>query len=1823
TNEKYVESASESGAERGGGGKGKHPWFFLQAVKWTLGPLNMTPPNLAEHPALIFSAKDWGLPTPGSDPSYQFLVPNGLSLPASLVALRQDFLRGGGTGGRNRQPPHPPERERICTVHVNRAYGVVPEAHDKHFNYLDVVLTTDGGGAYNAEQPVPTGDGEAEAYDGGGVHQRRNVPLVEAGRSDDSCGVLNIWRSKGDCRSIRFDSLESSRAEPIMTSRNVRSGKKTYMITFADQYICLPLRLALRYRDNGESIYHDSTNDGLLPHGHSKFADRAVGPAGNETNWCESTQIRTYSRVSGRHPGCLRKLMGVLPLLRRKLPRDPGAAKIRTFWLEREVFFNQHSLNRRARNWGNSLFGRGGIYRYINRRADACEWLPNHYELAEVPAGENSPRRNHWTAHGRTAGVPTRGPSGWSRRPSVECPELPPIRERSASTVRDLKNVSYPSSDATGALVAHSLEMTHGALGTHRQYQLWQDEPTTVFTSSYGAAPGRFADTFENELNEPDDTGHKGEPPGVNAFATLGLYEPPFGTAEQGVENGFAKTCSCSVGTLQSSHSSRTGRRMKGPSPRRNHRVESPNNHNVTRGQPCSTLLAYILRAPTRAPLNSDGGSTGETPTIQPHIYKSLSHEHSRGNDGLSMPAHGSSYQFFGSPARNTGLAHGGMSGTGSTATNSYGVVTFPGVNRRGKLELARGGWLHIRARVIDGTLGHRSNDLPREGSSLLSPMLGQSRAESGASGIHDETVYRLYRIEESLGPGGNGAAGKESPGGPGTTNYLSFHPPRVSRPFEGVEGFTKPWWGSAIGIYELLRARAPQFLTHKWGYSSEATLEALSNISPQRSKFRRTDTRRWVRFPFGQPSYESAFGRPLGNDSNSEYLAMGALLLILPVLIGKGLAYIELWVRLGVTRYWPYPLQKHGLGGSTPRGSGKHRGREQQKSFTSLVADPVADIEHCVSIGGYYLLLHGGITSGWLYNDTGFDIYPPLKLLQIQFVVTDENNNRHELGGIYDHALSNKCYGYRAPQRHGPHHYLRCLAKGYNRDMPKHMLHHSDSGTEVSSALWQRMTPLDETSGVPSATPQSGFSPSKGILLIGPSGMGRSYLMNDLAADSDAPLVPISSSSLYETEYYIAINDGKTNEMELPATSSCRLIILGGLVERISPRVVWIQDTHKFGFLSPEGPTGEDDVARVGTAWKNKEMDEEEERGGGEEEKKEKEEVEGKKRREIEPPTFPLPALLILLTGPANRTKSMLVIGSTHAPGETDPSFICSNRPDRLVNARALSTPRRQNQFPIIPRSRRFDLADDNKFLPRRDAPRYKTLCSCARDLGSLANEVLPVKTYQSSIHYGNAISSVLLGQAIHDYNICLNAAAPHSDHTSRVGKAVARGTVVGSPSVGSLYAGIPENPTSGRQFSCMSEWYESPIVETTFGESTVPSLALGCLAGSAVHSWVALENRQYDSVLLAGSTILNYVPARADLAGSIAAECQWSDESQFPYDDLRFAYPARAAAEGPMWEAAISASPHPLMIGEDKCRRTKYTTARTQTKYSASGKPYSWADTAVFTPAGRTPTDFLCTSDAKDPNDLDYDLVLLFRRLSASFTRRHPGAVPQVSKYRQQMEKVPFTDRFPVPGVGCDGAKYRSPGEPASFTGKRFMREPSSPPADCKVMPSHMEPHMNMDKAGPMLRGTGADGAGDGKMTGGDTNEQLTGTPLEYSNLITSDEAPDKSIAKRPYSWSGRLALRGRRSITKELGAWPQFNRSPLFYPSFLDEGWSIPGLPHMGARSESPSQRQIWSGAGPLPDDAPTRRIISESHKYLMKGLSANVALLSKVIGILVGR
>nr|YP_009589667.1 hypothetical chloroplast RF21 [Selaginella remotifolia]QBL76250.1 hypothetical chloroplast RF21 [Selaginella remotifolia] len=1471
---------------------------------------------------------------------------------------------------------------------------------------------------------------------------------------------------------------------------------------------------------------------------------------------------------------------------------------------------NQHPCkrwtNRGTRSWVNRFRPRRNADEYADRGLAQYKRPAIHNEGR---VGSPNPKEPS-AVQGRAARAHTDMiPSGWPGEFNMRYLGLNSIRvfnfirERFALSVRAFKNAaSCPGATSSASFIRP--KRTRGAPQAAdrggNEYERWNGRVESPSPGSR-TTTNRFTTNPFGGGGEPCCTEHhaaRHSPVVVSArgAAACGLLYKWLGRAERlGVGEDASRDCSnYGANTPSSLYPFRTS---LGGVYWLHDRHTGTTRGETQRGQP-------IEVSPASNPCDSAVGDTGKVvATGRSHTCRGIPRGHSGGHDQPSFePARDLHYFVFNPPTQRgysrVRLEVGTVVGP---PAGSY-VVKKSMRGLRGKLQFAYSR-SRFRGAGFAGAAEERRRSYFTGGNPSppgSNPRSGQSRMDKELETPNTETKKRpprrISRSMELRSHRGTADGDRSRVGYPRTRGdgiRLAAHT-RRTEPEGGICSFVVR---SASAIYTLCwRGGPPRVLTtprrqqyNKVGCDDVVPPEAPSSLSPLLGGAgRRTATGttyiRKIRIALDRLQYEPKFEWLFGNSSDNGYLIIaGALLsistLVVPVVAG-GSDCIDLWIRSGLIRYWIYHLRNYRLGRVLRRANRYRSVAAGRWSITSLTTN----IKHYMRNGGFYLLNGARV---WPGSNGVLDIYSPSKLLiQSQFAVTSENNSQHELGSLHNPFFSN---GYDRHTARGQGSGYLCHLVGSHWGMPKdYILSNSSSKTWLSSALWQVITPLDGAPEPPVAL-QSGFSPGGGVLLVGSSETGRSYLLNDLAADLDDPLISISMSDLCGTERYIVINGtGVINDTKLLALNPCRPMTWGRLLEGMSSRVTWIRDMHELDFEREEELFGQVEI-EIGTESSTR-------------------------------------SPLILLDGLANRaTRSMIVFGSTHTPGELDPSPICPDRLGRFINARMLSTVRRQEQFPVILRGGEgYDSAGDAS-VAGLNAFGYRVL-RYSRDLATLTDGVYlsGLCSHSSSLRGNAAVGSILLGQAIDEHDVCLDNVTSYPDHVSRAGKALVRSTTLGlppSPFSRDGKAEGPATPYGRRHSSYIYEWYEPYFAGKVVGESTTLSRASGRSARSVANFWwVAKNPTRYDSIYSARSTERDFAAARATLAGNNVRECQWPEThgSEFMDDDPRRA-PRHSA--GGMCLTAREWIPAPLrMPGFRKYITTmEETAARFHAK--GPGTPHDDESEAVPATVEKVPGLARALNNSEYAHDASRHPVLFCA--SDSISSRLPMGI---GASRYQPEKA-FTDGsptgIPVSSTGRSETEQHQWifGGPMLLMGKRFVWDPwplvgyrrfaGLPRPDFFVGKVVFTPEVGADIESKIVFCGAASKLKAARREGNSRLYAATGNSFFANNGPGSWGEPAGAQQDAGIAWTdGRF------------GAPPgTFGYTHLFYPMYMSQAWWVAMEPPAGVDRELPSRPQERIGGGSvLASGTPIHSIVTESHRYLSKEFSAEAALFHKVMGIL---
>nr|YP_009243520.1 ycf2 [Pinus armandii]AJT70433.1 ycf2 [Pinus armandii]UDN39188.1 Ycf2 [Pinus armandii]UDN39262.1 Ycf2 [Pinus armandii] len=482
-----------------------------------------------------------------------------------------------------------------------------------------------------------------------------------------------------------------------------------------------------------------------------------------------------------------------------------------------------------------------------------------------------------------------------------------------------------------------------------------------------------------------------------------------------------------------------------------------------------------------------------------------------------------------------------------------------------------------------------------------------------------------------------------------------------------------------------------------------------------------------------------------------------------------------------------------------------------------------------------------------------------------VQFLMTEKNLSQFESNMTVSHIFLKKEFGDQITGQPGLIH-LRYLAHTYQKGLMNYELNpFCLAENRIFLAFYQKITSSQILCQPNPKMPfsfHSGSLFSKGILLIGPMGTGRSYLIKSLAADSYVPLIRISLKKLLYGKFLYYPDPGRipTEFNTFWRDTIDHFHITFELAKRMSPCIIWIPNIHELNV--------NDTITHLfGLGFTD---------------------------------SF-LGLLLNYISrgGEKDSIRNILFIASTHIPQRVDPALIAPNRLDSSINIRMLVIPQRQREFPILLCSKGLY---SEKEVSCPDEFGSITIDSDARDLAALANEALITSiTRKKSVIDTNTIRYAIYSQICHLQSMDNQVGSGQNDERLiyKVGKAVIQNT---------LRRNSPMNPLSTKKelwkkrFCYLSEWYLEPsIAETTMKELTILPHILGCLAGSAARDSWSISERNRENWIPLDKFAEHDLDLASSLLESILVEFPFSrlgicrgksdkDQSKFDKDQITF---------------------------------------------------------------------------------------------------------------------------------------------------------------------------------------------------------------------------------------------------------------------------------------------------------------------------------------------
>nr|AYP33516.1 hypothetical chloroplast RF21 [Heliconia acuminata] len=456
-----------------------------------------------------------------------------------------------------------------------------------------------------------------------------------------------------------------------------------------------------------------------------------------------------------------------------------------------------------------------------------------------------------------------------------------------------------------------------------------------------------------------------------------------------------------------------------------------------------------------------------------------------------------------------------------------------------------------------------------------------------------------------------------------------------------------------------------------------------------------------------------------------------------------------------------------------------------------------------------------------WVANSDSIDDEEREFLVQFSTLTTEKRIDQILLSLTHSDHLSKNDSGYQMIEQPGSI-YLRYLVDIHNhKKYPMNYEFNRSCLAErrIFLAHYQTITYSQTSCGANSFHfPSHGkpfslrlaLSPSRGILVIGSIGIGRSYLVKYLATNSYVPFITVFPNKFLDDKpkgYLIDdididdsddidIDDSDdidddldtelltmTNALTMymtPKIDRFDITLQFELAKAMSPCIIWIPNIHDLY-------VNESNYLSLGL-------------------------LENYLSRDCE----------------RCSTRNILVIASTHIPQKVDPALIAPNKLNTCIKIRRLLIPQQRKHFFILSYTRGFHL---EKKMFHTNGFGSITVGSNARDLVALINEALSISiTQKKSIIETNTIRSALHRQTW-DLRSQVRSVQDHGILFYQIGRAVAQNV---------LLSNCPIDPISiyMKKKSCkegdsyLYKWYFE--LGTSMKKLTILLYLLSCSAGS-----------------------------------------------------------------------------------------------------------------------------------------------------------------------------------------------------------------------------------------------------------------------------------------------------------------------------------------------------------------------------------------------------
>nr|YP_010150490.1 Ycf2 [Angelica cartilaginomarginata]QQV72331.1 Ycf2 [Angelica cartilaginomarginata] len=447
-----------------------------------------------------------------------------------------------------------------------------------------------------------------------------------------------------------------------------------------------------------------------------------------------------------------------------------------------------------------------------------------------------------------------------------------------------------------------------------------------------------------------------------------------------------------------------------------------------------------------------------------------------------------------------------------------------------------------------------------------------------------------------------------------------------------------------------------------------------------------------------------------------------------------------------------------------------------------------------------------------WVANSDSIDDEEREFLVQFSTLTTEKRIDQILLSLTHSDHLSKNDSGYQMIEQPGAI-YLRYLVDIHKKYLMNYEFNTSClAERRIFLAHYQTITYSQTSCGANSFHfPSHGkpfslrlaLSPSRGILVIGSIGTGRSYLVKYLATNSHVPFITVFlnkfldnlSDDIYASEDIDASDDiYASDDIDRDLHTELELLTMDMMSEKdrfyitlqfelakaMSPCIIWIPNIHDL------------DVN--------------------------------------ESNYFSLGLLVNHLSRDCERcsTRNILVIASTHIPQKVDPALIAPNKLNTCIKIRRLLIPQQRKHFFTLSYTRGFLL---EKKMFHTNGFGSITMGSNARDLVALTNEALSISiTQKKSIIDTNTIRSAFHRQTW-DLRSQVRSVQDHGILFYQIGRAVAQNVLLSNCPIDPISIYIKKKSCNEGD-SYLYKWYFE--LGTSMKKLTILLYLLSCSAGS-----------------------------------------------------------------------------------------------------------------------------------------------------------------------------------------------------------------------------------------------------------------------------------------------------------------------------------------------------------------------------------------------------